>query len=150
MPVTLIYRRYSSYALLYMYIFLLFNVVMACSMYSGTLWQLKYINIDCTTLYQDPQEGCDWTTAASFLTCLAKTRRNVHAINNLITVFFSQCEHKWVNLCRDCQPRGLWELLVCVMGCAVEGLNPKHWYRANRSQKASHAKKQYIWILLFS
>ena len=34
-----------------------------------------------------------------------RRRENVHAINNLITVL-SQCEHKRVKVCCDCQPGG--------------------------------------------
>ncbi len=99
----------------------------------------QYINIDSTTLYQDPQEGCDLQLPLQFLTCLAKTPRNARAINNLITVL-SQCENKWVKLCCDYQPGVYGDFCLRSWCCRRDGLYPQHSYKANQSQEACHAK----------
>lgn len=49
-------------------------MVMAYIMYSGNLWHFKYINIDCTTFYQDPQEVCDLQPPLPFKHVLQRQR----------------------------------------------------------------------------
>lgn len=112
---------------------------MAYIMYSGTLWQFKHINIDYITLKQDPQEGCDFQLPLLFffVICLAKMRRNVHALNNLITVLSVSTSEWNYAVTAEGSVRAF-----CLRNSAVEGMGSTqniHSYRANQLQKASRA-----------